>query len=206
MTQQVKATIGSTLDAKFKECKISSDGDMFTTAKQVQDGGVLHMRLSGVSSIQSSQSALLVDLSDTTLYPHSSTNDAVIDYIKVGVKFTSSVTGTANAVVKIGVVTSINASNSSISYLFQVPFSAAASTPVTFSETYDFTPCSYSAETTKRLSNDTALSESRVNTATSLIAPTGTPTAPAAKDIVIVCDYDNTHDYDVDIVCKYRSV
>jgi len=197
---------GSTSTNAVLPLAVTSAGDVFTTAKQVQDGGVLHFRMPSVSSLGSSQTGMLVDLSNTASYPHSSTNDIVFDYIKVGVKFTSSVTGTANATVLVSCVDSINASNANLSHLMRSTFSASTSTPVTFSETYDFTPCSYSAETTKRLTNDTTSSESRVNTSTPLPNPTGSITAPATRDIVVVCDYDGTHDFDVDIVCKYRSV
>lgn len=200
MTTQVKATIGSTLNSKFQECTISSEGDLYTTTHQVQEGGVVNLTQNVSSSLTGY--ALLIDLSDTTTFPHSNTSYISLDYVKLQAAFG---TNNADGEIKIGRVTRNDTTDGDVNWLFSSKFHSGGGVQ-SLAETYDFQPCSLDTSTTKYLSNDTSFNDSNFSTVSGLPSPTGgSYINPAVGDIVVQFVYDGSNTYDANITCKYHS-
>lgn len=200
MTTQVKATIGSTSDSKFKECKITSQGDVYTTTHQVQEGGVVNLTQNVSSSLTGY--ALLIDLSDTTDFPHSNTGYISLDYVKLQAAFG---TNNADGEIKIGVITRNDSTDGDVNWLFSSKFHSGGSAQ-SLAQTYNFQPCSLDVTSSKYLTNDTSTNDSNFSTSSPLPSPKSGPSVFAAVgDIVVQFIYDGSNTYDANITCKYHS-
>lgn len=157
------------------------------------------------SGVSADVYAVMVDLSDTTNYPHNQTGSINIDHFTVSVNFT---TGTAQAGVKLGVITRIDETNADIYYLISdvVGVQNANDTQL-ISHTYQ--PSSVTFKTTEgningAVTNNVELAVSAVNTGATLTSSRGASITPAVGDIILKLDYfaDN---FNAEISILYHS-
>jgi hypothetical protein len=169
--------------------------------------------LSYNSTITADKYVLLIDVNNSA-YPHTSpladTQGDVIEIDKLHIKFRFSASG-ASAVLKIklGVITRVDATDSDIRWILNVPvrngddsYKDDYHTPLRFQATQDvheLTAAPFSVMT-----NDTELAVTGVNTATTLENMTGTTQAPAVGDVIAYFDW--TDNVDVALMAFYRNV
>jgi hypothetical protein len=133
---------------------------------------------------------ILVDLDDTTNYPHNSGTSCLnIDSFSLSINFS---TNTAEANVKVGVITRIDGTNADISYLISETSSVqSANESITVFQ--NFQPSAVKFEVSGGaivggVTNDKDTNNNSVNTGLSLDSPTGNVT-PAVGDIIVFFDY-----------------
>lgn len=160
--------------------------------------------LYSISGVSANTYALLVDLNDTTNYPHSQTNYLNIDTFSCSVSFSSN---TAQARVKIGVITRIDGVNADISFLIsKIPSVQSANDSILLHENYQ--PSSIQCNVNSGIlvgsvTNDKSTNDTNINTGITLSSPTGNVT-PAVGDIIIFFGYV-ADQYDATVSIIYHS-
>jgi len=100
-------------------CSVSARAWIF---EQVPDKAVtVHYRLPVGPSV--STNTILIDLNDTTNFPHKETGELNLDYIRLGIDKLAASTGT----VKLGIVNMVNVTTGSVTWMWSVEFSTNAS-------------------------------------------------------------------------------
>ena len=178
---------------------VTADGEMIvsTTAQETDVRAVL-----ATVSVGATVYKVLVDLSDTTNFPHDSTGRIDITQLKVAIDPASNSVGS----VKIGVITRIDGTNADITYGWSIPFGKSPSRILTVT---NFNPSQMKfsisgGATTRIISNDTETSVAAVNTGASLGSPNGN-IAPGLGDVVLKYTYTSGTAYDVQASCFYHS-
>lgn len=157
---------------------------------KLDDGRLVRYRLN-VAAATTSTSTVLIDLSDSTNFPHSGTREITIQSLKIDVDKAAASTGT----VKVGVVSSINASSGTVTWFAGKEFLLNVSnTEKTIDNTYipSYLPLRVatlatsddSVETPYILSNDTTDASSTYQTDVELPSPSG-GSNPGPGDIVM---------------------
>lgn len=134
-----------------------------------------------------STSAVLIDVSDTTNWPHGETGEVQINFIRVSVDKAAASTST----VRIGVVTAVNATNGNVTWVYGLSSLQNVSN-TSLGGVIDFQPSWIGLKailadgsTPDVLSNDTTTSSSVYQNDAVLPSTSGTDVAPAVGDIVV---------------------
>ena len=140
-----------------------------------------------LTTVVVSTSAVLIDVSDTTNWPHGETGEVQINFIRVSVDKAAASTAT----VGIGVVTALSASNGNVTWVYGLSSLHNVSN-TSLGEVVDFQPSwiglkaiPADGSTPDILSNDTTSASSVYQNDTILPSTSGTDVAPAVGDIVL---------------------
>lgn len=174
-----------------------------------KDRGVLVKYDIAVAAATTSTKTLVIDLSDTTNYPHEDTREINIIDLRVSVDKLAASTGT----VKIGVVNFVNASTGSVTWFREFSSEKNASNtasseyipslPSTIRTRVNSTGNATDGETPYILSNDTTLGSTTFQTDQVLPSALGTDTAPGRGDIVLEIAKDSSNAWNLIVEVLY---
>ena len=199
----VRAVImGKDPDSNYVNAPFSSDGELFTTSSE-SDANVRAVLVR--QSISATAYAALIDLSDTTNFPHENTARIDLSWLKVVLELASNSVGT----VKLGVITRVDGTNGDVSWLFVVPFTKSGTRRIL--SINNFAPSQLKLGVTGgaldyAVTNDTSTNVAAINTGTTLDSPRGTSTVtPAVGDVVIGYTHTSGSAWDATVSCFYHS-
>ena len=153
--------------------------------------------------VLSNNYSILVDLDDTVSFPHSFTGSIDIDHLSMSVKF---LTNTAEAYIKIGVITRVDATDADISWLIVKHFASQSSKDsINIFEDYTKSiPFHQSAgSVVDAVTNDNDFNNIEVSTLISIPSPVGN-ILPAVGDVICKAEYF-ADGYDYTVSCAYHS-
>lgn len=181
----------------------TTDGEILVTETERERNKLSRYSL---SSVGSTKYVVLVDLSDITNWPHTSTGRIDISFIGVTVDRAANSVGS----VRIGVVTRVDATNGDLSYFFEVNFTNAADTFISRSENYapSQIKCGVSAGgvTTAIVGNDKLTNSTAIQTDVALDSFRGATTvSPAVGDIIGEFTYTSGTAYGATMRILYHS-
>ena len=191
--------MGKDPDGTYVNARMSRDNEVFVTGSPAVDDVRAVMSLAGITS---TTYEVLVDLSDTTNFPHEETGRIDLTQLKVAVD-----PGTTSAgFVKVGLITRIDGTDADIEYFFVVPFGKQGGRILSIS---NFNPSQIKCEVsggaaTKFISDDTETSVAAVNTGASLNSPNGSIN-PGLGDVVVKYQHTSGNAWDGLVSCFYHS-
>lgn len=148
---------------------------------------------------------VMVDVSDTTNFPHSQTGQINVDHFSASVSFAS---GTAKAVVSLGIITRIDGTNADISYLISdVVGVQSANDSMEITHNYQPSAVVFKQSGGSLVGAVTSVVDNAVaavNTGASLASSRGVIITPALGDVVLKLEYDNDN-FDVTAAILYHS-
>jgi hypothetical protein len=152
---------------------------------------------------------MLIDLSNTTTWPHVQTTGIVIDHLSLSVLAGASSTGTLD----LGVVTELDAENGSVDFFWHsdwVGESGGGAGPVVYSSEKNFTPngvdCSINAGVaTRLLSSEGVTADVAIKTSSTLGGVTAS-TTPGVGDIVMRIVNSDASTVKVSVTIGYHSI
>lgn len=184
------------------QAKVSEDGEVATTSTERERNLAVVYAEAGVSA---DKYVILVDLSDTTNFPHGDTGRIDISTVRFEVDKASNAQGS----VQIGVITRIDGTNADISYLTKLSFINSTSNLLTSFQNWAPSQLKFGVSggnLTKAITNDTETNVAAVNTGATLDSPRGASTVtPAVGDIVLKLGHSAGGTYDVDVEAMYHS-
>lgn len=149
---------------------------------------------------------LMVDVSDTVNYPHSETNEIIVDAFSMSIAFGSN---TSSATIRLGVITAIDGTDADISYLItEHPSVQSANESVHLSENVQPSGIVFRVEggsLSGSITNDTATAVTAVNTGITLASTRGVNVTPAVGDVVAFLDHSTGDDFVISIGIVYHS-
>jgi len=155
-------------------------------------------------AITASTAAIIVDLSDSTNWPHVQTGEVSVSAIRVSVFQSAASTAT----IKIGVVTENDSSNGSATYFFVLNVDAAVAV---LTNSVDYEPSQVrayvngSGETPYLLSNDTDSGSTVYQNDVPLPTAFGTDANTAAGDVVLFFQGDDAASTTVNVELLYTT-
>ena len=189
----------------FANVNITSSNELLTNTLASNRSMVVHTRQNvGTDTTW----YMLVDLSDTSGWPHSETTGVVIDCIKVSVIAGASSTGTLD----VGVVTRVDGTDGDVTFVIHddwVGESGGGAGQSVFENSTNFSSSGLNATVTggnldRMLSSQKVSNDSAINTLTSL---TGVGSAePGVGDLVFRIENSNESGVDVAVTLNYHSV
>jgi hypothetical protein len=157
------------------------------------------------NAINADSYIIMVDLSDTTNYPHAQTGSINIDHFTASINFNS---GTAQATINLGVITRIDGTDADITYLINdvVGVQSANDTQII---NYNYQPSAVSFKVVGgalvgAVSNNIDENIASVNTGLTLQSSRNATITPAVGDIILKLEYV-ADDYDATISILYHS-
>ena len=194
------AVMGQNPDGDYVNGLMTSDRELFVTSSATE----LDVRavLAPVTGITSTTYRILVDLSDTTNFPHDQTGRIDITQLKSVVDPASNTVG----VVKFGVITRIDGTDADITWGWTIPFGKNPARILTIT---NFNPSQMKFQisggsTTKIISNETSSSVTAVNTGATLGSPNGNIT-PGLGDVIVGFFHTSGSAWDAQVSCFYHS-
>jgi hypothetical protein len=174
-------SIGKTESDEYVNVGVTDDGELFTNTK-ASNRQTRAQYTSGL--VTTDTYALLVDLSSE---PY--TNYVSLDNLNVNCHLLAA---NSSTIIKIGVITRIDAVNADLSWLVSLPFSTA-NTNTYLSHTNNYQPSAVQFRVSggslvNAYTNDTSLNVALVNTALTLPSPRGSVT-PAVGDVIMLFDH-----------------
>lgn len=203
MTDVKSVVFGQKPDDSYGEVGITDQSEILTSSAEANIGSLSVYNRTGISA---DAYAIIVDLSDTTNFPHSNTGYLVISRLKVALELASNSVGT----VKIGVITRINGTNADLDFFFAVPFEKSAVRRVL--SINDFSPNRRKLELSGEvpvnfITNVRSDAVAAVNTGATLGSPRGSGTVtPAVGDIIAFYDHNSGSAWDALIELDYYSM
>lgn len=177
--------------------RVTDDGELAVTSTEREKN--VWMDYHKLGNVGDSY-AILVDLSDTTTFPHASTGRIDISFIRITIDRDSSATGE----LEMGVITRIDGTDADVSFFFDEPFIKSNARHIETAE--NFAPSQLKTGVTNGLTpflitNDTINNIAAVNTGVTLSSPAGVGSVtPAVGDILLFIDHGaGTFDIDVDM-------
>lgn len=166
------------------DAKVTEDGELAVTSTERERNvyAIVHNDSVGTGNTD----YLLVDLSDTTNFPHSDTTRIDVSAINIHLAQDS---GTPDGEILIGVITRIDGVNSDITWGFVLDFNLPVNTNIR--ENFNYAPSQLKFEvvggnTTRIISDYSVLNDTTINTGVSMDSPRGSNTVtPAVGDIVL---------------------
>jgi len=158
-----------------------------------------------ITANTASTSTILIDLSDTTNYPHKRTTSIDISHINISLDKASTSSGT----LKIGVITAISATNADVSFFSGIDFANATETYIERKE--DIVPSTIrtlvkGGSVSFILTNDTSLADTAFQTDVLLDTAAGGTANPAIGDIVVQVTRTGTELLSFNIQALYQGV
>lgn len=166
------------------DAKVTEDGELATTVTERERNvyAVIHNDAVGTGNTD----YILVDLDDTTNFPHADTSRIDISAVNIHLSQDS---GNPDGEVIIGVITRIDGTDADITWGFVIDFNLPSNTNIR--EDFNFAPSQLKFETsagatTRIISNYQSLNDATINTGVSMDSPRGTSTVtPAVGDVVL---------------------
>jgi len=161
---------------------VTNDGELITTVTE-RERNVMS-RFIGLN-IAATKWVCLIDLSDTTGFPHDSTGRIDVSYIATSVDRDNLAAGS----VAVGVVTRVNGTNADVSFFTRLSFEKSDVQHI--NHPYNLSPSQIKlgvvdGTTTRFVSNDKELNITAINTGITLDSPLGSSTVtPAVGDVVV---------------------
>jgi len=178
------------------DARVTSDGEVAVTSTERERNNSIHyVNL----AIAADEYSILVDLSDTTNFPHDQTGRIDISLIKIEIE--KSATNVIGEVL-IGVITRIDGTDADIDYLTGIKFLKAGDQLIQGNINYAPSQLKFAAG--RYLTNQTEAAVAAVNTGASLDSAFGS-ISPGLGDIVIKQAYTSGGNYDFDIEIMYHS-
>ncbi len=182
--------------------KVTSDGEMATTATERERNVMLKLARSAVSS---TVYVALIDLSDTTNFPHDSTGRIDVSWIRGVIDKSTASRGT----VSVGVITRIDGTDADISYLTSFPFENNGETKIIIE--FNVSPSQIKFGTSsgnlhQSITDDVETSVVAVNTGLTLDSVRGAGTVtPAVGDIILKAAHTAGGAYNATVELLYHS-
>lgn len=179
---------------------ITDDGELFITETERELNVYVNH---SVTNHSASSYAALIDLSDTTNFPHDEAGRLDLSAIYISVDRDSTGTG----LIRVGVVKAINGTSATIGWFMGLNFDKSNEQHITRDRIW--TPsqlkCDVVAGATPHMLVTTVSGITAINTATALDSPRGAATVtPAVGDIVI--EYNRTAgSYNASVGCFYHG-
>lgn len=158
----------------------------------------------GRAGISSTTYDILVDLSDTTNFPHLNTARIDLEYLKIAIDPASNSVGA----VRLGVITRIDGTDADIDFAFNVPFGKTAGRILSINM---FSPNQMklgvqSGSWIFGLTNRSETDVTAVNTGVTLDSPRGSSTVtPAVGDVIVKYLHTSGSAWDSLLECFYHS-
>lgn len=163
------------------------------------NSGTIRYRFDGITV---STSAVLIDLSNTTTWPHKYTGHVVITSLRVVVDKVANSTGT----LKVGLATDVNATNGDVEWFYSLDFEDNGGTGIIDFVNYSPGAINAYADSTGAtpfmLSADVTTDSTVYQTDVGLLNATGVAAAPGTGDIILRVDFTNTQSAGTDIVIE----
>jgi hypothetical protein len=181
----------------------------FSHAALFEDDVFLVKHRLAVAAATTSTAVVVIDLSNTTSWPHKETGEIIIDSIRYDVDKVAASTGS----VKVGVITYINASTGTVTWFLNREFEKNVSnTQISAIQAYTEFPVRcrvdpltpFTGSTPYILSNETTTGSTTYQSDVNLPSPVGN-TSPGVGDIVFAVTKDPTNAATVSIEIRYRS-
>ena len=178
---------------------VTSDGEQYTTNTERERNGFSSYVLNDVGA---TTYAILIDKSDTTNFPHDTTDDLHLSAVYLTVDRDANAIGT----LRVGVITRVDGTNADVSWFSGVAFIKSDERHLVRDR--NFAPSQLRAVVSGGLTpyfvtNAKSTNVTAINTGTTLNTPVGAAT-PAVEDIVI--DFEWTAGtYDASASCFYHS-
>jgi len=176
--------------------KVTSDGELAVTSTERERNNGLHYQNLAIGATEYS---VIVDLSDTTNFPHTSTGRIDISWLKAEIEKASS---TAVGEVELGVITRIDGTDADIDYLWGLKF--LKGTTIQFGEIINYAPSQLKFAASKYITNVSESNVAAVNTGASLDSPFGN-ISPGLGDVVVKQTWVSGTAYDFDLEMMYHS-
>lgn len=179
----------------------SDDNELLITETERERDTFIEFVKSGIAA---SGYSILVDLSDTTNFPHDRTGRIDISEISISVDRDSTATG----VIKIGVIVGIDGTDADIVWATQLTFEKSDTRNISKRQRYSPSQLKLGVSggaLTRGISNNTTASETSVNTGVTLESPRGAGTVTPAVGDVIVYYGRSAGTYDLDIFLTYHG-
>jgi len=178
------------------DARVTSDGEVAVTSTERERNVLVHYQNAAVAATEYS---ILVDLSDTTGFPHDTTGRIDISWMKIDIEKSA-----ANVIgeVEIGLITRIDGTDADISYLTGLQFLKGTSTNL--SEITNYQPSQLKFLAGRFITNVTETNVVAVNTGVTLDSANGAIT-PGLGDVIIKQAYTSGGNYDFDIEVMYHS-
>jgi hypothetical protein len=156
------------------------------------------------TSVAATDYVLLIDLSDTTTWPHEQTGSIDIDSLSATITFAS---GTAEAIIRVGVVSQISGTQGDVTWLCNYRLGAQSANDS--QQVIDnFQPSSVQCKITGgavvgAISNVVETNVAAINTGAALNSPAGS-TIPAVGDVLLKLEYV-ADTFSANLDCLYHS-
>ncbi len=157
------------------DAKVTSDGELAVTSTERERN--VHASFFELA-ITTDSYFMIVDLSDTTNWPHDATGRIDVSWLKFVVERDATAAGT----LQLGVITRIDGTDADIDYLFTIPFTKSDTRRILSID--NFSPSQLKFESSRYITDTADANVAAVNTGGTLDSPNGV-TTPAVGDIVI---------------------
>lgn len=184
------------------DAKVTSDGEVAVVNAESERDVAIHFN---VDAVAATDYYILVDLSDTTNFPHNETGKIHMSYIEIEVDKASN----TNASVEIGIITRIDGTDADMEYPIELHFLRNGETRVEKKTKYSPSQLKFSISggtMDKTITNSIENNVAAVNTGVTLDSPRGISTiTPAVGDIIVKYDYSSGGVADFHIHCMYHG-
>jgi len=177
---------------------LNSNGHLDAVNHAHPDSGMLNFFVAGISA---SQDFIIIDISDTTNYPHVSTNHAHLEFVNISIDSDSS----GDYLISLGYLENVDDTNGDFTSLWEV--SGTRKTGNNFNAYYNLYPngpktTSVSVVSANKSLNDTAF-QTDVNLASSLDASTAD--TPSGNNDLVLRITRNAGTFNVAVQLAYHS-
>ena len=178
---------------------VTCDGEMFTTNTERERNGFASY---GLNDVGATTYAILIDKSDTTNFPHDTTDDLHVSTVYLTVDRDANAIGT----LRMGVITRVDGTNADVTWFAGIGFVKSDERHLVRDR--NFAPSQMrcvveSGNTPYIASNAKSLNVAAINTGTTLNTPVGTAT-PAVEDVVVAFEW-TAGTYNASASCFYHS-
>ena len=181
------------------DVRVTSDGEMAVTSTEQERN--VHAAISATGIVADGYLGL-IDLSDTTTYPHDSTGRIDISWLKIAVDLDVNTEGR----VSVGVVTELDATDGSVSFLFTVPFDKSSERRILSINNFAPSQLKFGVSggaLTHAITNNVDANTTLIQNDVALTFPSGS-VVPAVGDIVVWTEW-TTGAYDLTVEVLYHS-
>ena len=183
------------------DAKVTEDGEMATTVTERERNVWVTFVKTGIIA---TSYAILIDLDDTTNFPHDQTGRIDVSLIKMSVDRDATATGK----MRMGVITRIDGTDADITYFSNLLFGKSDVRAVTSETNYAPSQVKLGVSAgalTRGVSNAKDLNVAAVNTGVTLESPRGAGTVtPAVGDVILKMEWA-AGEYDARAMLLYHS-
>ena len=177
--------------------KVTSDGELAVTSTERERNNLCHFAKNGLTA---TTYYVLVDLSDTTNFPHDSTGRIDFSLIKAEIEKSNA---NEDITIKIGLLTRVDGTDGDVSWLWGL--SSDRSDAKFIEETINYAPSQLKFAVGRFITNDLSANVAAINTGAALESPRGAATVTPAVGDVILGVIIGTATADIDLEILYHS-